>query len=111
MLRQNRRLHRAAVHHVLKDGAFKKTPFFALRQRLNEENQHRYAIVLSTKLEKSAVKRNQKRRQIYSAIAELEKNGAVPSQPSYDRVVLVRSTSLELDYQALKEALGTLLHG
>lgn len=112
MLKQSNRLHGAeTVSQILKKGAFKKTSLFALRKLANEFGQNRYGIVLSTKLEKSAVKRNHKRRQVYSIISELEEKGAVPSSPSYDNVILFRGAGLKLNFTELKEAIQKLLNG
>ena len=103
MLKQSNRLHGAStVTQILKEGDFKKTPFFALRRIENDSGQNRYGIVLSTKLEKSAVKRNEKRRKVYAALAELQKEAKVPTAPTYDTVILFRRPGLKLDYQDLK---------
>ena len=94
---------------ILSTGKERATRFFFLRELENSLHYSRYALVLSRKLERSAVGRNAKRRQMYEAIRLLEKNEEVPKDFSFDRVVLARTAALHLDFDALYLALKDLL--
>jgi ribonuclease P protein component len=111
VLKQSKRIKgKDLIVSVLKDGAFRKHKTLALREQKNEFGHNRYAIVLSKKLEKSAVKRNQKRRQIYNAIYELEKEGDVLESRSFDIVILAREACLKIDFLELKSALKAIIN-
>jgi len=110
VLKRSNRIHgRATVSNIVKNGESNKTRFFSYRRLPNEFGHNRYAIVISKKVEKSAVKRNLKRRQIYKSIQDLEKEGNVPSGASSDIVFLVRMATMQLSYKEVKEAIHTLL--
>ncbi len=65
--------------------------------------------MVSKKLEKSAVKRNKKRRQIYEIIRILEKESLVPSQPAFDIVLMARRPVMKASYDDLNRELRALL--
>ena len=110
MLKQSKRIQgRERMSLILSTGKERATRFFFLRELENSLHYSRYALVLSRKLERSAVGRNAKRRQMYEAIRLLEKNEEVPKDFSFDRVVLARTAALHLDFDALYLALKDLL--
>lgn len=65
--------------------------------------------MVSKKLEKSAVKRNKKRRQIYEIIRILEKESPVQSQPAFDIVLMARRPVMKASYDDLNKQLRALL--
>lgn len=113
MIKRNKRIHgRENVSAILKDGTSASTPFFVLRKTENNLAENRYAFAISKKLEKSAVKRNKKRRQVYEIIRILEKQGLVANSPSFDIVLLARrpvSTSSYGDLERELKAIFTRL--
>lgn len=107
MLRRSKRINSSGVKLVLSKGANQKTPHFVFKRFKNELGWNRYAIVISKKVEKSAVKRNYKRRQIYHIFKELD----VPSQSSFDIVLLAKKSLLTLSFQDLKDSIKQYLNG
>jgi ribonuclease P protein component len=75
----------------------------------NDKEWNCYAVVVGKKIEKSAAKRNRKRRQINEAIRLLEQAKPVSSGPHSDIVVLVRHAGLTASFEELKTALSTLV--
>ncbi|MCD6109881.1 ribonuclease P protein component [bacterium] len=68
MIAQKFRLHRWRVQKLLKQPNSKKIGFFIVKYKPNRLLYNRWAIVISKKVEKRAVIRNLKRRQIYESI-------------------------------------------
>ncbi len=75
----------------------------------NDKAWNCYAVVVGKKIEKSAAKRNHKRRQINEAIRLLEQAKQVSSGAHSDIVVLVRHAGLTASFEELKTALSTLV--
>ncbi len=110
MLKRSKRIQgKIRVQAILKEGQSASHPFFVLRKLPNDLDRTRYAIVLSKKLEKSAVKRNKKRRQIYEIIRLLEKESLVPNAPSFDIVLLARKPVPTASFEALQQNIRALL--
>jgi ribonuclease P protein component len=97
------------VQTLLKEGDSTTHPFFIRIKKPNELDRTRYAVIVSKKLEKSAVKRNKKRRQIYEIIRLLEKESLVPSQPAFDIVLIARKPAVTATYDDLNRYLRVLL--
>jgi len=111
VIKRSKRIHgRENVATILKDGTSFSTPFFIVRRRENLLGTHRYAFVLSKKLEKSAVKRNKKRRQVYEILRILEKEGLVPNTSSFDIVLLARKPVPTASFEEIDKALRTLFN-
>lgn len=110
MLKRSKRIHgRPIVQALLKEGLSTSHPFFILIKKENGLEHTRYAVIVSKKLEKSAVKRNKKRRQIYEIIRILEKESLVPSQPAFDIVLIARRPVMKAGYDDLNKQLRALL--
>ena len=110
VLRRNRRLSRRdQIEEITKKGDKKDSRFLVARSRVNELKYNRYGIVVSLKMEKSAVKRNKIRRQIYEIIHILEKSGAVPKSPTFDIVLFARKPLLTEDFNGLQNAVKEIL--
>lgn len=109
VIKRSKRIHgRDNVASILKDGTSASTPFFIIRKRPNGAETNRYAFVLSKKLERSAVKRNKKRRQVYEILRILEKEGGVANLPSFDIVLLARKPIPTASYDELEKALRAI---
>lgn len=108
MLSKSRRFHGlGSLRRVYTQGASVKGPNMSLRYNLNSRRQtYRCAVVVSKKVEKSAVGRNRIRRRIYEQIRQ--KNDKIV-QP-YDIVVTVFKTEVgHMPANELAKALDDLL--
>lgn len=69
MLAQKYRFHsRGGVNYTYQKGKTIRTPLMSLVYNYNSRNHQRFAVVVSKKVLKSAVGRNQIRRRVYEAI-------------------------------------------
>lgn len=110
VLKRSKRIQgKSIIQALLKDGTSIAHPFFILIKKENGLDRTRYAIILSKKLEKSAVKRNKKRRQIYEIIRILEKESLVPNQPHFDIVLIARKPVPQASYDDLNRSLREIL--
>jgi ribonuclease P protein component len=102
MINRSHRFHGyGSLRRVYQSGATTRGPLFALKTSLNSSRRHyRLAVVVSRKVEKSAVARNRIRRRLYAAVRELSGNITEP----YDIVLTVFSKDV-LD-QPAKELAG-----
>ncbi len=111
MLRRNKRIHgREAIKHIIQDGGLVKLRFFVCRFLPNTLGFNRFAVAISKKLSKLATDRNHKRRQVYSALEELNRTrNAVPKDSYSDIVLLARSTAMNASFEELREDLHKFL--
>lgn len=91
MLNKKYRFHsRGGVRHTYQHGKTIRTPKISLVHNKNERGFQRFAVVVSKKVEKSAVKRNRIRRRVYESI-RLELPNFTPPQDSifviYDKEI------------------------
>lgn len=69
MLSRKYRFHsRGGVRYTYKQGKTIRTPKLSLVHAKNSRNRQRFAVVISKKIEKTAVGRNRIRRRVYEAI-------------------------------------------
>jgi ribonuclease P protein component len=71
MLPVNKRLNRHLFALVNKNGKAQNFPSFAVKSLKNEKGFNRFAIVVSKKVSKSAVVRNDLRRKIYNIVGKI----------------------------------------
>ncbi len=110
VLKRSKRIHgKPIVQALLKEGKSTAYPFFILIKQENTLGTTRYAVVVSKKLEKSAVKRNKKRRQVYEIIRMMEKESLVPSQPAFDIVLIARKPAATASFDDLQKSLKEIL--
>jgi ribonuclease P protein component len=80
-----------SLRNVYKHGQITRGPLFAIKSGLNERRKsYRLAVVVSRKVNKSAVARNRIRRRLYEIVRSMEADIAQP----YDIVVTVFQNSL-----------------
>lgn len=79
MLKSSHRMTREQFKRVFKESEVLHTPHFIVRQASGIAFKPSASVVISKKVEKSAVKRHRLRRQLYSIIGEIlsEKDGPV----------------------------------
>lgn len=102
MLRKINRIgNRDVIEKLFKKGHSHKNHFFIFKYEETQNPFPQFAVSVSKKMEKKAVRRNRFRRQIYEAIrlnlTSLEKNLAV--------LIIARPSVLESNFQELSESL------
>ena len=107
MLNKKYRFHsRGGVKYVYKHGKTVRTPLVSLIYGDNKRGFTRVAVVVSKKVDKSAVVRNRVRRRVYEALrVNFEK---IPKERDYIFVVY-SSKVLGMDFEKLQEVLGELV--
>ncbi len=105
VLKRNKRIgHRDNIDDILEKGQIIEGRFLIVRFRPNELGHNRYAVNVSKKMEKSAVKRNRIRRQIQEVIRLNEKSDIIP-QKSVDIIIFARKSLMKLNYSEIEMAL------
>lgn len=107
MLAKKYRFHsRGGVRYTYAHGKTIRTPKFSLVYNDNTRGFQRFAVVVSKKVEKSAVGRNRIRRRVYEAIrAELPNY-----QKKRDHIFIVYSKdAMTMDFNELKSLIHSLL--
>ena len=107
MLRKRYRFHsRGGVRYVYQKGKTVRSPKMSLVYTENARGFTRVAVVISKKVEKSAVKRNRVRRRVYEAI-RLNIN-KLPKATDYVFVVFSREVG-RMRFSELEKLLGELV--
>lgn len=103
MISRIHRFHgRNSLNYVYRQGKTVHTPEVSLKTVLNQRRQtYRVAVVVSKKVNKSAVARNRIRRKFYEAVRQKANDVAKP----YDIVLTVFNTDLVSASQAQIEAI------
>lgn len=99
------RTSRVQVESIAKP--FHSSFFTILRAKQDSraDQPSRFAVIVSKKISKHAVKRNLLRRQISSAITEF-----IPElNPGFDTIILIKRTLLEATYLQIKDELKAIL--
>jgi ribonuclease P protein component len=96
-----------SLRYVYRQGRVARGSMFAVKAALNQKRRdYRVAVVVSRKVNKSAVARNRMRRRLYEVVREFE---AKIEQP-YDIAITVFQDSLqEVSYKQLKSQLAKQL--
>lgn len=97
------------MSEILDEGLSTSNSFFVLRKKESKLPSNRYAILIGKKLERSAVKRNRKRRQAYEIIRLLEKDALVSNTPPSDIVLIARKAVQNASFDEIQIALRQLL--
>jgi ribonuclease P protein component len=108
MISSAHRFHgRKGLRYVYQQGKTTRSPDFAIKSVLNTHRRdYRLAVVVSRKVEKSAVARNRIRRRLYAGVRALEADILQP----YDMVITVFSSEpLQLPAANLSEQLESQL--
>ncbi len=104
VLKRNKRIgHRDNIEDIKENGHTIDGRFLIIRIRKNELGENRYAVNVSKKVEKSAVKRNRIRRQIQEVIRLNEKSDIIP-QKSLDIIIFARKSLMKLKYSEIEMA-------
>lgn len=103
--RQNRFHGHGSLRYVYQKGKTVRTSLISVKYSYNSKRKnYRLAVVVSKKVNSSAVKRNRIRRRIYSIVSDQ------PIKLPYDIVITVFHDSVrEMDYLILEDAINQLL--
>jgi len=102
MIAQKFRLSRWRVQKLLKQPDSKKIGFFIVKYLSNKVARNRWSIVISKKIEKSAVGRNLKRRQIYEAI-RLTTKETTECKQGFDLLLIPHKQIVTCNYQKIHQ--------
>ncbi len=108
MIARTNRFHgRASLRYVYQRGTTVRGPILSLKYVFNpKRNAYRLAVVVSKKVNKSAVSRNRMRRRIYEVIRQLNP----PIVEAYDMVITVfHEQLLELSSPKLEQMIKAQL--
>ncbi|HCW32171.1 MAG: hypothetical protein UT55_C0008G0011 [Candidatus Peregrinibacteria bacterium GW2011_GWE2_39_6] len=92
---------------ILQYGRFVKRDYLVARYRYNRGTQHRFSVVVSTKIASKAVIRNKIRRQIYEAI----RLNLIyfPTERYFDIIILPHRAILVGSYRDIVKSLSALI--
>ncbi|MDP4008724.1 MAG: ribonuclease P protein component [Candidatus Peregrinibacteria bacterium] len=99
--RQLRLTKKDNILKIIKDGNRVAGKFFLCKFLENKLEHCRFAIIVSKKVEKKAVKRNKCRRRIYEAIRNNVNN--IGSNKSYDIVILTNQSCLNASFSEIEQ--------
>lgn len=104
MFKKKYRVGREAFAEVMKGGVRTSTPLFLIKYMRNKEEKDppKYAVVVSKKIEKLAVNRNNFRRRTYYAIREIAKETIIQGK-TYTILFFLRSSLRDVVFYNLKE--------
>lgn len=112
MLRSNKLRSRKDFKHIFQRGARVNGRYFTLHYLANNQKNNRWAVVVSTKVSKRAVRRNRLRRRL-SSLLKASQNSI---KPGYDLVVVVKNDffaenvdALNIEYAQVISKSGLLL--
>lgn len=97
------------IKEVMTNGEKVSHRFLVARYKQNTSDENRFAVIISKKVEKLAVKRNRLRRQIYETIRSLEKEGVMPNRKSFDIVLFARKALPEKSFEEIKTSIKQTL--
>ena len=105
VLKRNKRIgRRDNIEDIKENGQTIDGRLLIIRVRKNDLDYNRYAVNVSKKMEKSAVKRNRVRRQIQEVIRLNEKSDTI-TQKSLDIVIFARKSLMKLKYSEIETTL------
>jgi len=103
--KKNRIISSVIFEEIFRGGRAKENEFFKIIFRKNNLDYPRYGIVVSTKVSKSAVKRNTLKRKIRNIL----KDFLLVFSKEFDVVIIVKKDCLKISFLKLKESLKELL--
>ncbi len=89
MIARKHRLPRWKVKKLLNRPESNKIGYFIVKKQPNNFKYHRWALTISKKFAKRAVDRVRKRRQIYEAIRNIQKNSTEKEAKTYYDIALI----------------------
>ena len=106
MFRKKQRLYKKReIDAVFKGRISVYNKYFGLKSIKNNLEHNRYVIIIGTKVNKLAVKRNKIKRQIKAFLKESE----IKISPPQDMAIIVLKEADKLDFLEIKKYLGELI--
>ena len=107
MLKKTQKLNRENFTTVFKQGKVCHSPHFSLRLISAQKNDNmRAAVVVSKKIEKQAVKRNQTRRRVYYALKKVLGSG---NHGNYWMIIIVKKSIRDISSETIQKEIEQLL--
>ena len=106
MISKDHRVPRTKIAYILKKGENTTSRLFIARYAPNHLKSNRYRTVVSKKIDKSAVKRNQLRRRIYEAISK--KSTSKPSKTHFDLILIPKAHIIESQFAQIETDIANL---
>jgi ribonuclease P protein component len=111
MIPQRLRLARQRIEYLFRKGRKTTSDFLTIRYSpVKQENHSRYCVIISKATEKSAVKRNHLRRQIYEILRTYEQNENSENKSKFEMAIICKKKLRNLDYNYLKAKINDLLN-
>lgn len=108
MLPRHQRLSRQRIEYVFKKGKKIAKDIFILKILPNFKPASRFCVIVSTKIEAKAVKRNLLRRRIYEAI-RLHQNDKGNQEKNYDVILIPSNKIVQSSFQEIEKNILSLL--
>lgn len=102
MLAKKYRIRGNQIDYILDKGETHYSDLFIIKSKPSEEKFSRYGVIISAKLEKSAVKRNRLKRQIYEILRALSKEN---SKNNLDIVLIPKKRILTSTFEEIEKDL------
>lgn len=107
MIPKDLKIPRNRINFILEKGNSTRSSLFIIKYSENNENFSRFCVIISKKFEKSAIKRNRLRRQIFEGIRlNLKEN---PSKKSLDIILIPKKSITDKDFDEIKEETNSIL--
>ena len=110
MISKKNKVQRDQIPFILEKGLQTKSSFFIVRYQKNDVALPRFCAIISRKVEKSAVKRNRIRRQIFESIRLNLKENENLRILAYDLVLIPKKIVLKKDFHDIKKDISSLLN-
>jgi ribonuclease P protein component len=109
MIPRRLRLPRYRIEYLFRKGKKIASDYFTIRYSpAKAGDPNRFCVVISAATEKSAVKRNRLRRQVYETARLREKHETAIQDPKFDTAVICKKKALQLDNKSISEDLNAL---
>ncbi len=105
MIAKQYRIPKERIPYILKKGDQKKSALFIIKYQKNNEHFFRYRVIISKKIDKSAVKRNKLRRQIYESIRinSIDEKKALKNTTNYDILLIPKKNISSNSYKEIEK--------
>jgi len=111
MIPRRLRLPRKRIEYLFRKGSKTASEFLTIRYSPAKEGYPgNYCVIISSATEKSAVKRNRLRRQIYEILHTHEKSANRKDNMRFEMALICKKRLCGLDYSHIKDKINDLLN-
>ena len=107
MISKKYRVSRLKIEPIIKKGKETQSSLFLIRYITNNRNFDRFAVIISKKINKLAVKRNLLRRQLFESIRDQYKENL--KKQHFDIVLIPKKIIINKTFQDIKEDVKNIL--